>query len=183
MGYHEEPIPGEFPMFESLKLTIGRTLPYWDNVIVPQIKQGKQILIAAHGNSLRGVVKHLDQISDDDIMSLNLPTGIPFVYELDENMEAVANQGKAKKVESAPVTAEAKELEPKKSEEVEKKSQGSNAKAEGSETKAEGCETKAEGNETKAEEKCSEGTPESAAASPTEPAAEVKSPELINGEQ
>merc|ERR1719315_759115 len=119
-------------MFESLKLTIGRTLPYWDNVIVPQIKQGKQILIAAHGNSLRGVVKHLDQISDEDIMSLNLPTGIPFVYELDESlkpvvsmqflgdeetvkkaMEAVANQGKAKKAESAPVKADAKEEDPK----------------------------------------------------------------------
>jgi len=193
--YHEEPSPGEFPMFESLKLTIGRTLPYWDNVIVPQIKQGKQILIAAHGNSLRGVVKHLDQISDDDIMSLNLPTGIPFVYELDENMkpvvsmqflgdeetvkkamEAVANQGKAKKAESAPEKADAKEEQPKKSEEVETKSQGS-------ETKAEGSETKAEGNETKAEEKGSEGTPESAAAPHTEPAAEVKSQELVNGEQ
>ena len=73
--YQGEPKPEEFPMFESLKLTIARTLPYWDNVIVPQIREGKQILIAAHGNSLRGVVKHLDQISDEDIMSLNLPTG------------------------------------------------------------------------------------------------------------
>ena len=119
--YAEEPKPEEFPMFESLKLTIDRTLPYWNNVIVPQIKEGKKILIAAHGNSLRGIVKHLDNMSDSDIMGLNLPTGIPFIYELDENMkplksmqflgdeetvrkamESVANQGKAKKAEPAP---------------------------------------------------------------------------------
>ena len=56
-------------------LNIERTLPYWNEVIVPKIKEGKQVLIAAHGNSLRGVVKHLDQISDEDIMGLNLPTG------------------------------------------------------------------------------------------------------------
>ena len=125
--YAEEPKPEEFPMFESLKLTIERTLPYWNATIVPQIKEGKKILIAAHGNSLRGIVKHLDCLSDADIMKLNLPTGIPFVYELDENMkpiksmqflgdeetvrkamESVANQGKAKKAEPeapAPVAA------------------------------------------------------------------------------
>ena len=114
--YKDEPAKEEMPMAESLKLTIKRTLPYWNNVIVPQIKAGKRIIIAAHGNSLRGVVKHLDNISDEDIMGLNLPTGIPFVYELDENMkpvvsmqflgdeetvrkaiESVAAQGKAKK--------------------------------------------------------------------------------------
>ncbi|CAD0204557.1 unnamed protein product [Chrysodeixis includens] len=113
--YAGDPKPEEFPMYESLKLTIERTLPYWNNVIVPQIKEGKRILIAAHGNSLRGIVKHLDGLSEAAIMELNLPTGIPFVYELDENlkpvdsmvflgdeetvkkaMEAVANQGKAK---------------------------------------------------------------------------------------
>jgi len=124
--YQNEPKPEEFPMFESLKLTIARTLPYWNEVIVPKIKEGKQVLIAAHGNSLRGVVKHLDQISDEDIMGLNLPTGIPFVYELDENMkpivsmkflgdeetvkkamESVANQGKAKKEEHQPSEAKA----------------------------------------------------------------------------
>ncbi|KAH8288538.1 hypothetical protein KR054_004630 [Drosophila jambulina] len=107
--------PAEFPKSESLKLTIDRTLPYWNEVIVPQIKEGQRILVSAHGNSLRGVVKHLECISDEDIMGLNLPTGIPFVYELDENlkpldtlkflgdqeavkkaMESVANQGKAK---------------------------------------------------------------------------------------
>ncbi|XP_016984299.2 phosphoglycerate mutase 2 [Drosophila rhopaloa] len=105
----------EFPKSESLKLTIERTLPYWEEVIVPQIKEGLRLLVAAHGNSLRGVVKHLECISDEDIMALNLPTGIPFVYELDEHlkplaplkflgdpetvkkaMETVANQGKAK---------------------------------------------------------------------------------------
>lgn len=113
--YKGDPQPGEFPMFESLKLTIARTLPYWNNTIIPQMKEGKKIIIAAHGNSLRGIVKHLDNLTDDEIMLLNLPTGIPFVYELDENfkpvvsmkflgdeetvrkaMESVANQGKAK---------------------------------------------------------------------------------------
>lgn len=113
--YKDEPKKDEFPLFESLKLTIERTLPYWNNTIVPQIKADKHILIAAHGNSLRGIVKHLDNMSDEAIMGLNLPTGIPFVYELDEDMkpvksmqflgdpetvkkamEAVASQGKAK---------------------------------------------------------------------------------------
>lgn len=87
--YAGDPKPEEFPMYESLKLTIARTLPYWNNVIVPQIKEGKKIIIAAHGNSLRGIVKHLDDLSDAAIMELNLPTGIPFVYELDENMKPV----------------------------------------------------------------------------------------------
>lgn len=113
--YKDEPSKDKFPMFESLKLTIQRTLPYWNDVIIPQLKDGKQILIVAHGNSLRGIVKHLDNLTEDQIMSLNLPTGIPFEYELDENfkpvvsmkflgdeetvkkaMEAVAAQGKAK---------------------------------------------------------------------------------------
>ncbi|XP_056646278.1 phosphoglycerate mutase 2-like [Diorhabda sublineata] len=113
--YADGPAVDQFPKFESLKLTIERTLPFWNDTIVPQIKAGKQILIAAHGNSLRGIVKHIDQLTDDQIMQLNLPTGIPFVYTLDENlkpiksleflgdpetvkkaMEAVAAQGKAK---------------------------------------------------------------------------------------
>lgn len=87
--YADGPSKDAFPMFESLKLTIERTLPYWNDVIVPQIKSGKKILIAAHGNSLRGIVKHLDNLSEDQIMALNLPTGIPFYYELDENMKPV----------------------------------------------------------------------------------------------
>eukprot|EP00091_Calanus_sinicus_P024859 TRINITY_DN915_c0_g1_i2.p1 TRINITY_DN915_c0_g1~~TRINITY_DN915_c0_g1_i2.p1 ORF type:complete len:963 (-),score=315.93 TRINITY_DN915_c0_g1_i2:1408-4296(-) len=89
--YKDEPTKDEFPKNESLKLTIERTLPYWNNVIVPQIKSGKKIIIAAHGNSLRGVVKHLDNMSDAAIMDLNLPTGIPFVYELDEDMKPVVS--------------------------------------------------------------------------------------------
>jgi len=114
--YANGPTDEEFPTCESLKLTIERTLPYWNDVIVPQLKEGKKILIAAHGNSLRGIVKHLDQMTDEAIMGCNLPTGIPFVYELDENLkpvvsmqflgdeetvkkaiESVAAQGKAKK--------------------------------------------------------------------------------------
>merc|ERR1712051_495907 len=80
-----------FPTCESLKLTIARTLPYWDDVIVPQLKAGKKILIAAHGNSLRGIVKHLDSMSDEQIMGCNLPTGIPFVYELDQDLKPVVS--------------------------------------------------------------------------------------------
>ena len=87
--YANEPSKDVFPRYESLKLTIERTLPYWDNVIVPQIKSGKKVLIAAHGNSLRGVVKHLDNLSNEKIMALNLPTGIPFVYTLDANMKPI----------------------------------------------------------------------------------------------
>merc|ERR1719308_554076 len=89
--YKEGPTDAEFPACESLKLTIGRTLPYWDDVIVPQMKAGKKILIAAHGNSLRGIVKHLDGMSDEEIMGCNLPTGIPFVYELDADLKPVVS--------------------------------------------------------------------------------------------
>lgn len=81
----------DIPMFESLELTIKRTLPYWNEEIVPQMKAGKRIIISAHGNSLRGIVKHLDNISNEAIMKLNLPTGIPFIYELDENMKPVVS--------------------------------------------------------------------------------------------
>lgn len=113
--YCDGPQPAEFPKTESLKLTIERTMPYWNEVIVPQIKGGKKLIIAAHGNSLRGIVKYLDKISDQAIMEVNLPTGIPFIYELDacmtpltsmkflgdpetvkKAMDAVAKQGKAK---------------------------------------------------------------------------------------
>jgi len=87
--YKDEPKGAEFPMFESLKLTIARTLPFWNDQIVPQIKAGKRVLIAAHGNSLRGIVKHLDNMTNEQIMEINLPTGIPFFYELDEDMKPV----------------------------------------------------------------------------------------------
>lgn len=76
----------ELPTHESLKMTIERVMPYWENEIVPQMENGKKIIISAHGNSLRALVKHLDNISDDDISSLNIPTGRPLVYEFDEQM-------------------------------------------------------------------------------------------------
>ena len=103
----------EVPVTECLKDTVARFLPFWHGEIAPQIKAGKKVIIAAHGNSLRALVKHLDNISDEDIVGLNIPTGVPLVYELDEELkplksyylgdqealqkaiDAVANQGKA----------------------------------------------------------------------------------------
>jgi 2,3-bisphosphoglycerate-dependent phosphoglycerate mutase len=105
----------ELPLTECLKDTVARFLPYWHETIAPAVKSGKRVIIAAHGNSLRALVKYLDNIQDDKIVALNIPTGLPLVYELDDNlkplksyylgdpeevkkaMEAVANQGKAKK--------------------------------------------------------------------------------------
>ena len=104
----------EIPATECLKDTVARFLPYWHERIAPTIKSGKKVVIAAHGNSLRALVKYLDNISDAEIVGLNIPTGVPLVYELDESlkpikhyylgdpeeikkaMESVANQGKAK---------------------------------------------------------------------------------------
>lgn len=106
--------PEDLPSTESLKSTVARFLPYWHETIAPVVKSDKRVLIAAHGNSLRALVKYLDNISDQDIVSLNIPTGIPLVYELDDDLkpmrnyylgdpeaikkaaEAVANQGKKK---------------------------------------------------------------------------------------
>ena len=82
-------IDGEVPRTESLKLVIDRLLPYWSESIVPDLTAGKTVLVAAHGNTLRGLVKHLEGISDDDIAELNIPTGIPLVYRLDENLQAL----------------------------------------------------------------------------------------------
>lgn len=79
----------ELPKCESLALTIDRTMPYWFESIAPQIKAGKRVLIVAHGNSLRGLVKYLDQVSDEDITQLNIPTGVPLVYELDADLKAL----------------------------------------------------------------------------------------------
>ena len=102
-----------FPRTECLKDTVARFLPYWHSAIAPAIRSGKSVIIAAHGNSLRALVKYLDGVSDADIVELNIPTGQPLVYELDRElrpirsyylgdaaqikakMEAVANQGKA----------------------------------------------------------------------------------------
>ena len=79
-------IDGEVPRTESLKIVIDRMLPYWESEIVPDLQSGKTVLVTAHGNSLRGLVKHLDDIPDDEIAALNIPTGIPLVYELDDAM-------------------------------------------------------------------------------------------------
>jgi len=80
--------PEEVPSAESLQDTLERVLPYWYEVIVPALKNGRKILISAHGNSLRAMVKYLDKISDEDIPKLNIPTGYPLVYELDDNLKA-----------------------------------------------------------------------------------------------
>jgi len=105
----------DLPTTECLKDTVERFLPYWHKTIVPELKKGKKIIISAHGNSLRALVKYLDNIPDEEIPKLNIPTGIPLIYELDDNlkpirhyylgdpkkvkkaMQSVANQGKAQK--------------------------------------------------------------------------------------
>jgi 2,3-bisphosphoglycerate-dependent phosphoglycerate mutase len=81
--------PNELPATESLKDTVERFLPYWHSTIAPDIQAGTRVLIAAHGNSLRALVKHLDNVSDADIVELNIPTGIPLVYELDDQLKPV----------------------------------------------------------------------------------------------
>ena len=90
----------ELPSTECLKDTLDRVLPYWHEEMEPALKDGKKILITAHGNSLRALVKYLDNISDDDIMGINIPTGFPLVYELDEDLNAIKNYylGKDKEV-------------------------------------------------------------------------------------
>jgi 2,3-bisphosphoglycerate-dependent phosphoglycerate mutase len=80
--------PEDLPLSESLKDTVARFLPYWHQTIAPEISAGRRVLIAAHGNSLRALVKYLDAMSESDIVELNIPTGIPLVYELDENLKA-----------------------------------------------------------------------------------------------
>jgi 2,3-bisphosphoglycerate-dependent phosphoglycerate mutase len=109
-------VPKEkLPLTECLKDTVARVLPYWESTILPDIKAGKRVVIAAHGNSLRALVKHLDNLSEAEIMEVNIPTGVPLVYEFDDNlrpvkhyylgdaaeiaaaMDAVAKQGTAKK--------------------------------------------------------------------------------------
>lgn len=105
----------DIPLTECLKDTVARFLPYWHDTIAPAVKSGKRVIIAAHGNSLRALVKYLDNISDEAIVKMNIPTGIPLVYELDRDlkpirnyylgdpeevkkaMESVAKQGKAQK--------------------------------------------------------------------------------------
>ena len=107
-------LPEELPLTECLKDTVLRVVPYWQMEIAPQLRAGRRIIIAAHGNSLRALVKHLDHVSDDAIVSLNIPTAVPLVYELTDDLKpirnyylgdqgeiakaqaTVANQGKAK---------------------------------------------------------------------------------------
>ena len=91
------------PRTECLKDTVARVLPYWNKEIVPHLKAGKKILISAHGNSLRALVKHLDNISEKDIVELNIPTGIPLVYELDKNLKPIRHyyMGNAAAVKAA----------------------------------------------------------------------------------
>ena len=79
----------EMPRSESLADTVARVMPYWHETLAPQIKAGKRVLVAAHGNSMRALVKYLDGMSDEDIAELNIPTGIPMVYELDENLKSL----------------------------------------------------------------------------------------------
>ena len=106
--------PEQIPDTECLKDTVARVLPYWHEVLAPAIKAGQRVVVAAHGNSLRALVKYLDGISDADIVEMNIPNGVPLVYEFDDNLKplkryylgdaaaieakmvAVANQGKAK---------------------------------------------------------------------------------------
>ena len=87
-------IDGEVPRTESLKLVIDRMLPYWESDITKDLAAGNTVLVTAHGNSLRALVKHLDGISDDDIAGLNIPTGMPLVYELDEDLQPVTPGGR-----------------------------------------------------------------------------------------
>ena len=79
----------ELPLTESLKDTVARFVPYWENEIAPTIKSGKRVIIAAHGNSLRALVKYLDNVTEEEIVKLNIPTGVPLVYELDENLKPI----------------------------------------------------------------------------------------------
>ena len=83
--------PNDLPPSESLKDTVDRFLPYWHESIKPDIESGKRVFIVAHGNSLRALVKYLDTVSDEDIVGLNIPTGVPLVYELDESLKPIRN--------------------------------------------------------------------------------------------
>jgi 2,3-bisphosphoglycerate-dependent phosphoglycerate mutase len=97
----------ELPRTECLKDVIARFLPYWESSIVPDLRAGQTVLVAAHGNSLRALVKHLDAISDDDIAGLNIPTGMPLVYELDDAMAPVTRGGTYLDPEAAAAAAAA----------------------------------------------------------------------------
>ncbi|NHN55518.1 phosphoglyceromutase [Calidifontibacter sp. DB0510] len=97
----------QMPATECLKDVIERFLPYWQSEIVPDLQAGKTVLVAAHGNSLRAMVKHLDGVSDDDIVGLNIPTGMPLVYRLDDNLTPTVKGGEYLDPEAAKAAAEA----------------------------------------------------------------------------
>lgn len=97
----------DMPASECLKDVVERMMPYYENEIIPDLKAGKVVLVSAHGNSLRALVKHLDNISDDDIAALNLPTGIPLVYELDDNLKPIKRGGEYLDPEEAKKSAAA----------------------------------------------------------------------------
>lgn len=97
----------DLPATECLKDVVARMLPYWESAIVPDLKAGKTVLVIAHGNSLRALVKHLDGISDEDIAALNIPTGMPLVYRLDEDMKPVVRGGEYLDPEAAAEAAAA----------------------------------------------------------------------------
>jgi 2,3-bisphosphoglycerate-dependent phosphoglycerate mutase len=97
----------EMPRTECLKDVIARMLPWWDAEITPDLRAGKTVLVAAHGNSLRAIVKHLDQISDEDIAGLNIPTGMPLVYRLDESLQPTVAGGEYLDPEAAAAAAAA----------------------------------------------------------------------------
>ena len=91
------------PLTDCHKDTVARFLPYWNETIAPQVQSGQRVLITAHGNSLRALVKYLDNLSDQDVLELNIPTGVPLVYELDDNLKPIRNYylGDQAKIEQA----------------------------------------------------------------------------------
>ncbi len=95
--------PRDTPLTECLEDTVARFLPFWHETIAPDVRAGKRVIIAAHGNSLRALVKYLDDVSDEDIVSLNIPTGVPLVYELDDSLKPVSSRylGDADEVQQA----------------------------------------------------------------------------------
>lgn len=100
---YKELSESELPLTECLKDTVARFVPYWEATIAPTVKTGKRVLITAHGNSLRALVKYLDNIPDNEIVELNIPTGIPLVYELDENLKPIKHYylGNPEEIEKA----------------------------------------------------------------------------------
>ena len=100
--------PGVLPLHESLKMTLERVLPYWYDEIAPAILSGQRVIVAAHGNSLRAIVKYLDNISEAEIVELNIPTGLPLVYELDEHLRPIKHYYLATEAEVASKVATVK---------------------------------------------------------------------------